>query len=85
MQNVERELRQEVPKEKLRHYEIAARAAEMERKMGIDGPLMMDGLGQRKLKVPLRTWLRWNSAEPGCWQDKKFVADFYRDNPECRG
>jgi len=35
--------------------------------------------------VPAREWHRWNMQHPGCWQDKQFVREFMRDNPELRG
>jgi len=86
LKNVEWELRQEVPKEKLRHYEDAAKTAAVERKLGIpsDARLKIEGIGQRKLHIPMRTFFRWNREYPGCWQNKQFVDEFYRDNPECR-
>lgn len=49
------------------------------------GNAKADGIGQLKLVVPAREWHRWNNEKPGCWQDKQFVDEFYRDNPHLRG
>lgn len=86
LRNVDWELRKEVPKEKLRHFEEAAKTAALERKLGIpaNSKLTIEGIGQRKLHIPQRTFFRWNREHPGCWQNKEFVDEFYRDNPECR-
>lgn len=42
----------------------------------------VDGLGQLTAEIPLHFFLQWENAERGCWKDKKFVAEFKRDNPE---
>ena len=44
----------------------------------------VNGLGQLSMVIPPSVYLQWHLSEPGCWNDKKFKADFYRDNPECR-
>ena len=49
------------------------------------GSAKADGLGQLKLVVPAREWHRWNNEKPGCWMDKQFVDEFFRDNPHLRG
>jgi hypothetical protein len=42
----------------------------------------VNGLGQLKAIIPETTYLRWHLAERGCWNDKQFRREFYRDNPE---
>jgi len=57
--------------------EIARAEREVERKT-------VNGLGQLKAVIPLKTYLRWNEYVPGCWGEdaKDFRKEFYRDNPE---
>jgi hypothetical protein len=84
MRNLERELRLEVPKEKIRHYQIATKRIKEEQYAGLFTK-HVDGLGERVGSVPLRTYFRWDQAERGCWGDKAFREKFFKDNPECRG
>jgi hypothetical protein len=42
----------------------------------------VNGLGQLKAVIPLKTYLRWDAAERGCWNDAAFKREFYRDNPD---
>jgi hypothetical protein len=44
----------------------------------------VNGLGQLKAVIPLKTYLRWNEAVPGCWgaDATDFRREFYRDNPD---
>jgi hypothetical protein len=84
LRNVDRELRWQVPAEKLKHYEEAARRAEADRIWEKSRPVV-EGLGERKLVIPARTFFRWWQAEPGCWLDKTFNDEMFRDNPELRG
>ena len=44
----------------------------------------MNGLGQVKLNVSVTDWTYWNILYPGCWQDKTFVGEYHRDNPQAR-
>jgi hypothetical protein len=53
--------------------------------LGPKGKKWVEGLGERKLTIPARTFFRWAQQYPGCWQDKGFVDEFHRDNAECRG
>lgn len=34
--------------------------------------------------IDARTFLRWEQAEPGFWNDNASRKKFYNDNPECR-
>lgn len=34
--------------------------------------------------IDARTFLRWEQAEPGFWNDDSSRKKFYKDNPECR-
>lgn len=42
----------------------------------------VDGLGMVKAEIPITTYLRWHEQAPGCWGDKQFRREFYRDNKE---
>jgi hypothetical protein len=42
----------------------------------------VDGLGMVKAEIPILTYLRWHESNPGCWGDKQFRREFYRDNKE---
>tara|TARA_R100000808_G_scaffold5110_1_gene15793 strand:+ start:12538 stop:12909 length:372 start_codon:yes stop_codon:yes gene_type:complete len=44
----------------------------------------MDGLGQMTASIDSKSYHYWNAREPGCWNDKKFVREYLRDNPEAR-
>lgn len=44
----------------------------------------VEGLGQLVAIIDLQNYLRWDDAEKGCWNDKKFKAEYIRDNPDCR-
>ena len=41
----------------------------------------IEGLGQLKGTVPAREYFRWHQYKQGCWGDKSFVNEFFRDNP----
>jgi len=45
----------------------------------------VNGLGHLQMIIPARTYMRWQLEQEGCWSDKQFGAEFYRDNPELRG
>lgn len=45
----------------------------------------VNGLGHLQMIIPARTYMRWQLENPGCWNDKEFGREFYRDNPELRG
>ncbi len=38
------------------------------------------GLGQKLGEIPARVFYRWSQEFPGCWQNKEFVDEFFRDN-----
>jgi len=82
MKGLERHIRHEVD---LERYESSKRAQEANLEARTMGSAHADGIGQLKLVVPAREWHRWNNEKPGCWQDKQFVDEFYRDNPHLRG
>lgn len=79
----ERELRWQVSTEKLQYYEQVRRNKEAER-LSIGDKTWVEGIGQKMLSIPARTYFRWQQAEPGCMEDKTFIKEFYRDNPELR-
>lgn len=82
MKGLERHIRHEVD---LERYESSKRAQQANLEARTMGNAKADGIGQLKLVVPAREWHRWNNEKPGCWQDKQFVDEFYRDNPHLRG
>ena len=78
MRNLDRYLRYEVDKEK---SELAMREAQC-RKVNRDmGSAKMEGVGQLKGTIPARDFFRWQQFKPGCWGDKSFVKEYFRDNP----
>ena len=45
----------------------------------------VDGLGQLSCRIPVDSYHYWGQRLGySCWKDKKFVAEFLRDNPECK-
>ena len=45
----------------------------------------VDGLGQKIASIPGAAFHFWGQKLGyGCWDDKAFMAEFLRDNPECR-
>jgi len=82
MAGLERHIRHHVDLEK---FESSKRAQEASLEARAMGSAKADGLGQLQMVVPAREWHRWNMLHPGCWQDKQFVREFMRDNPELRG
>ena len=81
MENLDRYLRYEVDME---HHQAAMREA-MARKENTEmGSAKSDGLGQLTGTIPAREYFRWHQSHPGCWGDKSFIREFYRDNPSCR-
>ena len=65
--------------EKLREKQEITRIAQREQ---YEKRKTVDGLGQLKAEIPITTYLRWHHAQPGCWADKSFRKEFYRDNKE---
>ena len=82
MKGLERHIRHELDMEK---FEFSKRAQQANQEVRNMGSAKSDGLGQLQAVVPAREWFRWQQEHPGCWQDKQFVREFKRDNPELRG
>ena len=78
MQNLDRYLRYEVDLEK---HEASMREAMARKENQEMGVAKIDGLGQLKGTIPARESFRWLQSERGCWGDKSFVNEFFRDNP----
>ena len=76
MKNLDRHLRYEVDLEK---YEAKKREIECGKENQHGGQI--EGLGQLKGTVPAREYFRWHQYKQGCWGDKSFVNEFFRDNP----
>ena len=81
MQGLERHIRHHVD---LERSESSKRAQEANLEARTLGSAKADGLGQLQMVDPAREWHRWNSQYPGCWNDKQFVREFMRDNPELK-
>lgn len=77
----EQEILGTIPEEKA---QAELRAASIGRMMLDDGPLAIEGIGQKLGEVDARTWFRWNNQFPGCWQNKEFCNEFFKDNPQYR-
>ena len=82
MAGLERHIRHHVD---LERHESSKRAQAANLEARMMGNAKADGIGQLKLVVPAREWHRWNNEKPGCWMDKQFVDEFFRDNPHLRG
>lgn len=67
--------------EKLKERQEAAAIAQAEQETERK---TVDGLGQLKAVIPLKTYLRWHESNPGCWgaDAQDFRREFYRDNKE---
>lgn len=45
----------------------------------------VEGLGQKIATIPVMAYHFWGQKLGyGCWNDKGFMDEFLRDNPECR-
>lgn len=45
----------------------------------------VEGLGALKARIPPTAYHFWGQKLGyGCWNDKTFMKEFIRDNPECR-
>ena len=45
-----------------------------------EGAVAIEGLGQKLGEIPARTYFRWLQDKPGCWQDREFTHEFFKDN-----
>ena len=79
MKNLEKHLRYEVDLEK---YEAKKRELECGKQNGEGG--QVEGLGQLKGTIPAREYFRWHQDKQGCWGDKAFTNEFFRDNPHLK-
>ena len=59
----------------------AAQEAEYMRKMRTT---QRDGLGQCIGLIPAKEFLLWHMNHPGCWEDKQFIKEFLKDNPNLK-
>lgn len=80
-QEVERNIRLGIGREKVLAQQEMAAIKKAQEAMDFK---TVDGLGQLSMVIPLNTYLRWHQQEEGCWNDKAFKREFYRDNPEVR-
>ena len=78
---LERNIRLGIGREKVLQEAQMQDAAKAEREIE---RRTVNGLGQLKMVIPTSVYLQWHLSNPGCWNDKKFKADFYRDNEACR-
>ena len=79
MKNLEKHLRYEVDLEK---YEAKKREIECGKENGEGG--QVEGLGQLKGTIPAREYFRWHQDKQGCWGDKAFTNEYFRDNPHLK-
>ena len=79
MKNLDKHLRYEVDLEK---YESKKRELECGKQNGEGG--QVEGLGQLKGTIPAREYFRWHQDKQGCWGDKAFTNEFFRDNPHLK-
>ena len=79
MKNLDKHLRYEVDLEK---YEAKKRELECGKENGEGG--QVEGLGQLKGTIPAREYFRWHQDKQGCWGDKQFTNEFFRDNPHLK-
>ena len=81
MKNLDRYLRYEVDMEQ---HEAAMREAMVRKENNEMGVAKADGIGQLKGTIPAREYFRWHQSHRGCWGDKSFTDEFFRDNPSFR-
>jgi hypothetical protein len=81
MKNLDRYLRYEVDLEK---HEASLREQMVRKENEEMGVAKTEGLGQLKGTIPAREYFRWHQSHRGCWNDKSFVKEFFRDNPSFR-
>lgn len=79
---VERNMRTGIGREKVLMKEAAERMRRAEEALGPTKTI--DGVGKKVATIPARLWFRWHQQEFNCWQDKQFLKDMLRDNPELR-
>ena len=70
-----------IPEEKAK---LDLQAASMGRMLLDEGPLAIEGVGQKLGEIPARIFFRWQNQWPDCWANKEFVTEFLRDNPQYR-
>lgn len=70
-----------IPAEKVK---ADLRQAEIGRVLVNEGGQAIEGIGQKLGEVDPRTYFRWLHDKPGCWDDKQFVHEFFRDNPKMK-
>lgn len=45
----------------------------------------IDGIGECVARIPAEAYFYWMARKGyGCWQDKGFIREYIRDNPEVR-
>lgn len=78
---LERELRLGWQKERVDaeiHSKQAAKYTQLRHKS-------IDGVGQKIASIPASAYHFWGQKLGyDCWNDKKFMQEFLRDNPQCR-
>lgn len=78
VRNLEKEIRGQVPEEKVKANLRQIRLANIMRQAG---SLKIDGVGQLKARIDPRLFFRWQREYPGCWNDDAFVKRMLKDNP----
>lgn len=76
-----REIRGQIPEEKVKANLRQIRLANIMRQAG---SIKVEGLGQLKARIDPRLFFRWQREYPGCWDKPEFVKRMLRDNPQMR-
>src|SRR5690349_14197868 len=71
---------QQLPEEKKQAESDLIQTAKELQEVGSD---RADGRGQMVGSIPARVYMRWAQLLPGCWNDRSFVNEFLKDNPQC--
>jgi len=84
MDDIERILRYQLDKNSMEAFQAKMRQTQIAQAVRQEEIQHFTALGQPVLHVDLRDFILWNTAQPGCWNDKTFIREFYRDNDSAR-
>lgn len=75
---VKKQIQEELKTIKEEQWQITKRKAE---------DIKLSGLNKKggfwpRASIHPRAYFRWERAYPGCWEDKRFMDEYLRDNPE---
>lgn len=82
LREFEAEVRGTIPQEKV---QADLRQAAIGRMLLNEGSVVGPGnIGQKLGEIDGRIYHRWGQENPGCWQDKAFVSQYFQDNPHAK-